>query len=241
MGASWAWTRTWWTDTDKFKLSILCEADAPVEGAADALGRTPTSIAHRAKDFGITLPQEWARLIAPKYKPRIRQPKDAVLAYPYITKPRDEHATVLAINEIIPKTIPDNMRADMCQEIMLAILEGRTTLEALQAKKANGTYFIKKFYHDNYEAGGHAISFNDTNEDWDSDAVASSIAAKEWQRERHAELATYHDAATRTYTPATQFQAAWRDQVGRTHLKAHELGQFLSEEEVEELLEAEPA
>lgn len=232
---SWAWTRTWWSDLEKFKVDILCEADANIERTADCLGRSPSSIAYRARDMGLTLPREWLRLITPKYKPRLRSPKEASLQYPYITKIRDEHADLLAINAIIPKGIPDNMRADMCQEIMLAILEGRTTIEMLKAKNGSATYYIKKFYHDNYEAGGHAISFNATDEDWNSDRIASSIAAKEWHREQFADRNAYTDSL-KTFTPPTQFEAAWRDQIGRVQLKQHELGQFLSEEEVEEML-----
>lgn len=236
---SWAWTRTHWTNSDELKVDILAEADADIEGSADALGRSPTSIAWRARDMGLTLPSQWSRLIRPKYKPKLRTPKPAALEYPYIIKPRNEHADLMVVNAIVPKGIPDNMRADMCQEILLAILEGRTSLEMLKARGGNASFFIKKFYHDNYEAGGHAISFNATNEEWNSDQIASSIAAKEWHREQFAERTAYQDTI-RTFTPPTQFEAAWRDQIGRYQLKQHELGQFLSEEEVEEMLDDSP-
>lgn len=232
---SWAWTSTWWSDVEKFKLDVLCEADIDVEQAANVLGRSPRSIAHRARDFGLVLPPDWSKIIRPKYVPRQRQPMEAALAYPYIRKVRDEHADLLAINEMIPKSIPDNMRADMCQEIMLAVLEGRATLEALRAKRASGAYFIKKFYHDNYEAGGQAISFQQTDDDWTSERVASSIAAKEWHREQFTDRNSHADTL-KTFTPPIQFEAAWRDQIGRITLRHHELGQFLSEEEVEEML-----
>jgi hypothetical protein len=127
------------------------------------------------------------------------------------------------------------MRADVCQEILLAIYEGRTTIDQLRTKNSNARYYIKKFYHDNYEDGGHAISFQDTNEDWNSDAVASSIAAKEWRQNCVVDIAAGVNSI-RTFTPPTQFEAAWRDQVGRIKLKHHELGRFLSTEEVEEML-----
>lgn len=231
---SWAWTRTWWSDLEEFKVDILCEADADIERSADALGRSPTSIAWRARDLGLTLPRQWSQLITPKRKPVERRVN---LAYPYITKVRDEHADLLAVNAIIPSGIPDNMRSDMCQEILLAILEKRTTLEMLKSRDRGAAYFIKKFYHDNYEAGGHAISFNETDENWDEDGIASKIAAKEWQREQFADRNGYTDSL-RTFTPPTQFEAAWRDQIGRVQLKRHELGEFLSEEEVEEMLDS---
>ena len=234
--ASWAWTRTWWSDIEKFKLNVLCEADSHVEGAADVLGRTPTSIAHYARDSGLTLPTQWSRLITPKRASKIRVPKSPLLPYPFITKSRPEHADLIAINQIVPNSVPDHMRGDICQEIMLAILEGRTTLEALRAREGTATYYIKKFWHENYEAGGHAISFQDTKDDWNSDHVASGLAAKEWARDRFQSEFGQSDAY-KFYTPPTQFEAAYRDQVGKVTLRYHELGQFLSHEEVEELLD----
>src|SRR5947209_1527011 len=86
-GGGWFNTRTWWTDLDGFKLEILCEADSDIEASADCLGRSDTSIAWRARDCGLTLPSQWARLIVPKkrYTPVDRRPR---LAYPYIVKAR---------------------------------------------------------------------------------------------------------------------------------------------------------
>jgi len=228
-------TRTWWGQVETFKLDILCEADADIEMSADVFGRSPSTLAHKARGLGLTLPTQWARLIAPKRKPKKFVLKESAPRYPYIVVPRDEHADLLAVNAIVPRSIPDHMRADMCQEIMVAILEGRTTLEMLKAKSDSAAYFIKKFYHDNFEQGGHAISIHAAEEDWNSERVLATLAAKDWRDEQMAEHAKY---SLRTYTPATQFEAAWRDQVGRAHLSYHQLGQFLSLEEVEELMEA---
>ena len=136
----WYNTRLWWKDADHFKLGILCEADSDIEQSADALGRKPSTLVWKARDLGLILPTQWSRLIKPKYTPRHRQPKEAIRNYPYIITPRDEHSDLLAVNAIVPKGIPDNMRADMCQEIMIAILEGRTTLEMLKAKNGSASY-----------------------------------------------------------------------------------------------------
>jgi hypothetical protein len=246
-GGGWYNSRTWWSDIDNFKLGILCEADSDVEQSADALGRPPKSIAWKARELHFVLPQQWSRLIAStsprKYKSKAKPLKlrevSSLLAYPYIAKARDDHSDLLAVNAIIPRGIPENMRADMCQEILLTILEGRTTLEALKAKSANASYFIKKFYHDNYEDGGHAISFSANDEGWDSDNIASSVAAKEWQENQMRHDRGFVSAVARTYTPPTQFEAAWQDQVHRTDIKMEQLGHFLSREEVEEMMEAE--
>lgn len=236
----WYNTLTHWQEVDLLKLDVLCESDSDIEESADALGRKPSTLAHKAREQGLILPQQWAHLI---YKPKKRvikfkEPK-VKLAYPYIQKPRPEHADLMAINALVPGGMPEHMRADICQEIMVAIMEGRTSIEDLKARKDNRQYFIKKFWRDNYEDGGMAISFNGVDDEWNSDAVASSIAAKEWRQDRMSETAKAVKNATRTYTPATQFEAAWIDQARRFHLRSHELGYFLSMEEIEEMMESE--
>lgn len=235
----WMDSRTWWKDADVFALEVLCEADSNIEQSADALGRPPKSLAWKARDSGFILPSPWARLIAPKRAIKLRT-RDPILAYPYITKPRPEHADLLEINSIIPKSIPDNMRADMCQEIMLAILEGRTTLDDLRSRSKNSAYFIRKFYHDNFEQAGQALSFSAVTAEGDQDErsydeIASSIAAKDWHHEQFADRTRYGDIL-KTFTAPDQIEAVWRDQVGRHRIKLSELGQFLSFEEVAEML-----
>lgn len=221
----WYWTGTHWYPADEFKLSVLCEADADIEAAADAIGRKPTSIAHRARDTGLTLPQQWSKLITPK---RILKPREAatgLMAYPYISKATAANADLLAIDALIPKGMPEHIRADVCQEIMIAILEGRTTLEALKSRKGTVAYFIRRFYKDNYEDSGRALSFS-IEDDRSYDEIASARGLKD----------DYHEL--RVVTPATQLDAVWRDQVGRYRFSMNEAGQFLSREEAEEILNA---
>ena len=235
----WYWTRTHWRSVDELKLGVLCDAKADIEASADAIGRSPTSIAHRARDTGLTLPKQWAALIAPKRssKKLILEPRS--MAYPYIAKARPEHADILAINAIVPNGLPESMRGDVCQEIMIAILEGRTTLEQLKARNGTAAYFIRQFYKDNFEQGGNALSFNSADDDRSYDEAAASVAAREWAQGKQAELARDYTAATRLpFTPPNQFEAAWRDQVGRFRISRQDLGQLLSYEEAEELLEA---
>lgn len=221
----WFWTGTHWSPADEFKLSVLCEADADIEAAADAIGRKPTSIAHRARDTGLTLPQQWSKLIMPK---RIRKPREAavgIMPYPYISKANSANADLLAIDALVPKGMPEHIRADVCQEVMIAILEGRTTLEALRSRKGTVSYFIRRFYKDNYEDSGRALSFS-VEDERSYDEIASARGLKD----------DYHDL--RVITHATQLDAVWRDQVGRFRLKMNDIGQFLSREEAEELLDA---
>lgn len=221
----WFWTGTHWSPADEFKLSVLCEADTDIEAAADAIGRKPTSIAHRARDTGLTLPRQWSKLIMPKRALKPREAATGLMAYPYISKANSSSADLLEINALIPKGMPEHIRADVCQEIMIAILEGRTTLEALRSRKGTVPYFIRRFYKDNYEDSGRALSFS-VEDERSYDEIASSRGVRD----------SYHEL--RVVTPATQLDAVWRDQVGRYRLAMNDIGQFLSREEAEEILDA---
>lgn len=152
----WLNTRLNWTDRDVRELRILCGASVSPEKAADAIGRSPSSIAWRARDAGLVLPAEWSKIIRPERKAasglRIQ------LAYPYIIKKRDGHADLLAVNNIVPHGMPG--REDVCQEIMLAMWEGRITVEQLRANAANLRAFIRAFKAANYEASGYATSLD---------------------------------------------------------------------------------
>jgi hypothetical protein len=226
-----------WTPTDEFKLEVLCESDSAAEQSADVLGRQPKTLAHRARDCGLTLPRQWAHLIAPKRKPRLIEVGAPALAYPYLTTARPEHADLLEINSLVPACLGWDMRADICQEIMIAILEKRTTLEMLRARRGTASYFIRKFYKENFEDAGHALSFSTVDEDRSYDEIASSIAAKEWHRDQVHERTKYIEPMTQMFTRPVQFEAAWQDQIGRRQMNLASIGQFLSRDEVEELLE----
>jgi hypothetical protein len=97
----------------------------------------------------------------------------AQLAYPFMVQPRDEHALLLAVNNWVPHYIPG--REDICQEIMLAVLDGRVTIDALAGRKQMGTKkeirkFIGSFSRGNYEYGGFALSVDAPfKDDWGED------------------------------------------------------------------------
>lgn len=63
--------------------------------------------------------------------------------YPYMRGRGDAAALVDAINEIVSRRFPDYARADICQSLLLSILEGETTLEDL---KAGSAACIKRYY-----------------------------------------------------------------------------------------------
>jgi transposase-like protein len=87
-------THTRWTNRDQEALIALVKASVDVEKAAEHLGRTPKNLASRARDLGILLPEGWR----PPRPLRIAKPGEQkiVLNYPYIAKPRNEHAELMA-------------------------------------------------------------------------------------------------------------------------------------------------
>lgn len=157
MFSAWHYTRCHWTRPEDVALKALCEADAPLERSADGLGRSPTSIAWRAQDTGLILPSEWKAAIRRKYKPVERY---APLQYPYIREVRGEHADLLAVNSLVPRGLPDHIRADVCQEIMLALWQKEVSIDELRGDRALVQSFIRGFRKANFEAGGQAISLD---------------------------------------------------------------------------------
>jgi len=81
-----------------------------------------------------------------------------VSAYPFVRVAKDEHGTLMAVNSIVPQALPG--REDVCQEILLALWEGKITLDQLRANRSNVGAFVRRFQSENYEASGYAISLD---------------------------------------------------------------------------------
>ena len=158
----WHNTGTWWKRSEEVVLKALCEAGAPIEKSADGLGRSPTSIAHRAYDTGLKIPAEWRDLITPKRK---SASKGSLLQYPYIVNVRGEHQELLAVNALVPRGLPDFVRADVCQEIMLALWQKKITLEELRLDKSLMRGFMSGHRKANLEAGGYVLSLDQPMQD----------------------------------------------------------------------------
>lgn len=156
---TWWDTRTHWRRSDILALTALCDAGTPMIVTADALGRTPETLIDRCDRTGLRLPEDW-RPFRRTRKRIVRPPKDQPIQYPYIRSVRGEHADLLAVNSLVPRYLPDHIRADVCQEIMLALWQKETTLDELRGSKAMIGKFTKGFYSRNFEAGGHALSLD---------------------------------------------------------------------------------
>jgi hypothetical protein len=148
--ALWLDTRLHWDSKAKRELRILAGAGVSIERVADLLGRSPTSIAHRCRSDRLQMPAAWAKVIRTA---RRTSPRWTPLAYPYVNFRRAEANTLLIVNEMVSRALPG--REDVCQDIMLAILE-----RGLTPNKVTVNEFIRKFRRDNYESGGFALSLD---------------------------------------------------------------------------------
>jgi hypothetical protein len=58
----------------------------------------------------------------------------------------NESEIVQMVNDAIPRTVPEHMRADICQDAMVAILECRVEQTAITLKP-----FLRKWYKENVD------------------------------------------------------------------------------------------
>lgn len=66
------------------------------------------------------------------------------LFYPFSCPAIQDDDMVMTINKLVRRSLPEQMRADVCQEIVVAILEGELTIEKLDQETVNK--FVKKEY-----------------------------------------------------------------------------------------------
>lgn len=146
-------SRAWWTPQDKHDLATLAGGGATPEQAAAALGRTAESIAWRARDLlsHSVIPLSWKRIFQP---PRLTVPaQPRLFAYPYLptlTKLADVSGARLTVevSALVSRAYPDFMRADICQTVLLAILEDKTTLNDLQGSPDLLRAFVRSYRRD---------------------------------------------------------------------------------------------
>lgn len=100
--------------------------------------------------------RKWKRIA--KAAPRIEPPR----SYPYVAQVSPRSADLLAINALVPRGVAG--REDICQSIMLAIIEGKTTVAAM-SKRGAVAKFCTAHHRDNFEARGYAISLNESRRD----------------------------------------------------------------------------
>ncbi|MDE2020426.1 MAG: transposase [Patescibacteria group bacterium] len=228
-------TRTWWSDDERAALQAFADQKAQLEKVSVALGRTATSVAWYARDNVSGVPRAWADLIRRR---RGTAPRVA-LCYPFISKPRDEHADLLRVNNLVPKSLPEWMRADVCQNVMLALYDGTTSLEEIEANRRLVRWFIAKFYKEQmpYQEISIAGVTDDDNRSYDE--IAAN-AKNEWQWHEMNEARLSLDALMMSrsiagFRPPTQEEEADAMLMRERKAAWHARGIHLSDDEIDRL------
>lgn len=152
-GGMWLDTRSHWSGDDVMRLSAACDMGIPTDSAANYFGRAPTNLVHKAIALGIYVPREWRSLIRSYQATRLN------LEYPYIIQPDKRHDDLIAVNRMVSRAIPG--REDVCQDIMLALLENRTSLADLRADPTALRLFINSFRRASFERSGYGVESMD--------------------------------------------------------------------------------
>lgn len=230
--------RLHWGKEDKQKLKILLEANADCEKSSIALGREPKTIAYKARDLGLKLPPEWsAYLPKPKYIAHPRQPK-ILLNYPFfINVNKDKDAALLAVHNMVPKGIPDHMRGDICQDILLSILEGKVNLETLQRRPDLVKQHIIAWRKNNLERGGYGMMSLDWFGDDKRSYEEQAAAAQDWHMNEMNNSHAAQEIFSKTYHMPTQIDEVYEREISMHQERLHSNNQFLSRTETINLLE----
>ena len=101
-----------------------------------ALEKTPASIREIVDAIGVTYltARRLRMLIRPDIKWGKSTGRRVELCYPFvpaISTPRPEHELLMAINDAVPREIPEDRRADICQELAIAVLIGDVDVSQL--------------------------------------------------------------------------------------------------------------
>lgn len=88
---------------------------------------------------GYRVKAPWREELARPRKQRVINPerpvKSADLFYPYVVfEPKAENNLLFAINAAVPKNLPEQIRADLCQDLAVAVLCGEVAESDLQGE-----------------------------------------------------------------------------------------------------------
>lgn len=234
-GGAWMkWQR--WSASCHLSVVTLCGAQADIGKSSDALGRPASSIAHHARDHGLILPPQWRAEIPRAYTVRTGSPRREALQYPFVQGAQPDGADLLAVNAMVPKSLPEHVRADICQTIMLALFEGETSMAQLRANQSSASYFIRKFYRENYDR--REISLEGNGDDERAyDEIAAAISRDEWSWNELNDRRKAYDGL-RTRVSAQQFGHVYEAEIAEYQRREAEAGGSILFDEAEELAEA---
>jgi hypothetical protein len=201
------------------------------------LGRRDKTIIHKARDLGLVLPDSWKAMLPRRAAYSGTRQPGLVLSYPYISRPRQEHALLMAVNELVPKSIPSQTRGDICQDILLAIHEGIVSIEQLQGSKDVVQKFIREFGRKNFDANTVQMRAN-ADDDREYYDIASNISRSDWQWGQMNDARLAHDAISKTFSHPEQLETVYRNEIFHTHRKLVEGGEDVSLDDTYALVES---
>ena len=230
-GGSWLNCGVEWDKLEESRLRLLCETASDIAKSADAIGRTPYAIAYRARELGLMLPSSWNAIVRPKRSQILTAPREPLLCYPYVKKATPDASDLLRANALVPSGMPEWMRADVCQSVMLALYQGEVTLDDLEANKTSLRWFIKKFYKDQMPREEVQIGRDDDERSWEDIAASVKNEAVRFARDQVRE--TFDSYASRT--EATQIDDIYSTEIGAAHFALSQNGPIERDESIERL------
>lgn len=223
-----------WKPEEESAMRTLMEANATAEQVASILHRPVTKVVNRALERGLKPPKEW-RMLLPYYKGPV-VPFVPLMQFPYIKTARPENADLLRVNKLVPHAFGEDMRADIIQEVMLALFEGTVTMDDLERNRDKLSFFIKKFRKDQrpwQEMTGLGGGGDEKRSYEDIAAATNSISRSDDMNEARRIASGWG-----RFSAPTQIDDVYARQVGAAHWLLQNRGELMSMYEAEEELEA---
>jgi hypothetical protein len=86
-------------------------------------------------------------------RPTKKRPSPMAEVYPFITStPTEDHDLLLAVDRLVPKGIAADVRADLCQDMIVSILTGEIAIENLRDATPQ---YVKRLYKEMPSKYGH--------------------------------------------------------------------------------------
>ena len=111
-------------------------------------------------------PPPWRVSTHPDYDPQAERPESGIrnLFYPYLVHDPDKDdggkALVMLANELVPHSLPEQWRADVCQDLVIGILAGDIPLDRAQDFVQAKISAAFKMLPTKYDESGLKISLN---------------------------------------------------------------------------------
>ena len=142
--------RRWDGESLRLLVSAL-DLGVHFDDASNAIGRNPEALYCKAREMRLRLPSSWKKRFGKKFSAKC----DPYLQYPYLVKPDDKYSDLIAVNRLVSKALPG--REDVCQDIMLALWESKTSLQELKDDPRAIRAFIKSFRKLFFEKSGYGV------------------------------------------------------------------------------------